>query len=99
MSSKGSKASALGWITIAYVVCVAAGYASLVSLNLVEPWNAFVADVVATVVIFGFSLAFKNSSFYDAYWGVIPPLLAMWWFEQHAEGIDITRAYLVIALV
>ena len=27
----------------------------------------------------GFSLAFGNSSFYDAYWSVAPPLIAWYW--------------------
>ena len=94
-----NKTSALGLITVAYVICVAAGLAVLVDFNIAAPWDAFVADIVATVVIFAFSLAFKNSSFYDAYWSVIPPLLAIWWFEHQTPGIDTTRAYLVIALV
>jgi steroid 5-alpha reductase family enzyme len=36
----------------------------------------------ATVVIFGFSRWFNNSSFYDAYWSIIPPLLALYWSTQ-----------------
>jgi len=36
----------------------------------------FLADVAATVVVFGFSRAFDNSSFYDAYWSVMPIVLA-----------------------
>lgn len=94
-----NKASALGLITVAYVACVGAGLAVLMDFNIVAPWDAFAADVVATIVIFAFSLAFKNSSFYDAYWSVIPPLLALWWFAHRAPEIDLTRAYLVIALV
>ena len=37
------------------------------------------ADVVATLVIFGWSYAYDNSSFYDAYWSVIPPAIAVYW--------------------
>lgn len=94
-----NKTSALGLITVAYVVCIAAGLAVLVNFNFVAPWDAFIADAVATVVIFGFSLAFKNSSFYDAYWSVIPPLLALWWYAHRSAGIDETRAMLVSVLV
>ena len=42
-----------------------------------------VADLIATAVIFGFSRAYRNSSVYDAYWSVIPPLLALWWMHSH----------------
>ncbi len=31
-------------------------------------YRAGLADLLATVVVFSFSLAFRNSSFYDAYW-------------------------------
>lgn len=34
------------------------------------------ADLAGTLVIFAFSLLFSNSSFYDAYWSVAPPLIA-----------------------
>lgn len=50
-------------------------------------------------MIFGFSFKYKNSSFYDAYWSVIPPLLAVYWYWAHDLGVDATRATVVIALV
>ena len=62
-------------------------------------WTALIADVVATVVIFGFSLRYRNSSFYDAYWSVIPPLLMIYWMVCHSESIDNPRSWLVLALV
>ena len=34
--------------------------------------DTLIADVLATVVVFAFSRAHRNSSFYDAYWSVIP---------------------------
>ncbi|MCB9557808.1 MAG: DUF1295 domain-containing protein [Deltaproteobacteria bacterium] len=39
-------------------------------------WAAFVADIVATLLVFGASLRFRNSSLYDPYWSVAPPLIA-----------------------
>lgn len=87
-------------ILLAYVLCVAAGGAVLCYAGLPQPWDALAADVVATFVIFGFSLAYRNSSFYDAYWSVIPPLLAVYWyFANTAAGINEARAMLVMALV
>src|SRR3546814_9121630 len=88
------KTSALALITLAYIACIAAGAAVLYGLHLPALWDTLVADVVATIVIFAFSRAFKNSSFYDAYWSVIPPLLAIYWFTTRAPGIDMTRAVL-----
>jgi steroid 5-alpha reductase family enzyme len=82
------------------VACLAAAGVLLWRWALPAPWNAWMADVVATLVIFGFSRFYRNSSFYDAYWSVIPPLLAVYWFCADAvPGIDQTRAMLVLALV
>jgi steroid 5-alpha reductase family enzyme len=96
----GSKSSALGLITVAYILCIAAAAAVLWWGGLPQPWDAFAADVAATVVIFAFSRKYRNSSFYDAYWSVIPPLLAVYWYWANPQaGIDATRAALVIGLV
>ncbi|WP_028081822.1 DUF1295 domain-containing protein [Solimonas soli] len=94
-----SKHTALALIAIAYVAAVAAAAAILLGTALPAPWDALLADVVATVVVFVFSRRYRNSSFYDAYWSVIPPLLALWWLGHRAAGIDMTRAVLVVVLV
>lgn len=94
------KTSALGIVTFAYLACIAAAALALYLFELPQPWNAFAADVVATVVIFGFSRRFRNSSFYDPYWSVIPPLLAVYWYGANAAAsVDPVRAALVIGLV
>jgi steroid 5-alpha reductase family enzyme len=94
------KASALGLVTFAYLACIAAAAATLYLLQLPQPWNAFAADSVATVVIFAFSRRYRNSSFYDPYWSVIPPLLAVYWYCANATaGVDAARAALVTGLV
>ena len=39
----------------------------------------FTLDVLATLVIFLFSLLFNNSSLYDPYWSLAPPLIMLFW--------------------
>ena len=34
------------------------------------------ADIIATIIIFSFSMVMKNSSVYDPYWSVTPPVIA-----------------------
>ncbi|MFW5888810.1 MAG: DUF1295 domain-containing protein [Bacillota bacterium] len=41
--------------------------------------NSFIADLAMTIVVFGFSLLTKNSSVYDPYWSVIPPVIILGW--------------------
>lgn len=74
----------MAMIALAYLVAIAAACAWLIlGPDTSHLWlDALIADVVGTVVIFGFSRAYRNSSVYDAYWSVAPPLLlAYWWIE------------------
>lgn len=59
---------------------------------------AFIADVIATVVVFIFSTLFKNASLYDPYWSVAPPLVAWYWIATgiHSFAAD---AMLIVILV
>ena len=59
-----------------------------------------VADVAATLVIFAFSTAFRNSSFYDPYWSVAPVVIAVYWAAAPTvSGVDIVRQLFVVLLV
>ncbi|MCG5434021.1 DUF1295 domain-containing protein [Mycobacterium sp. MYCO198283] len=94
------KARSLAWITVAYVVAVgaAAGWLAWGPATGRLWLDTLVADVLATLVIFGFSRALRNSSCYDAYWSVIPPLLlGYWWYAS--DDVDALRATLLAVLV
>ncbi|MGC6511829.1 MAG: DUF1295 domain-containing protein [Parvibaculales bacterium] len=85
---------------LAYAVVIAGGYAAVVYLEQGLLMNGFWADIVGTVIIFAFSRVYKNSTFYDAYWSVIPPLLAVYWACAYAgTGADLGRQALVLGLV
>ncbi len=60
--------------------------------------DTLIADLLATLVIFGFSRVHHNSSFYDAYWSVVPPLLLFYWWAQ-SDGVDTLRFWLVAVVV
>jgi hypothetical protein len=72
-----SKAGALRLVTVAYLIAIAVAAAWLAwGPRTGQLWlDTLIADVLATVVVFAFSRAYRNSSFYDAYWSVVPPLL------------------------
>lgn len=96
-----SKVASLWRVAIAYLIAIGIGAAWL----LVGPdtkwlWlDALIADVLATLVIFGASRLHRNSSFYDAYWSVIPPLLALWWWLEADAGVDGMRWGLLAAVM
>lgn len=94
------KLTGLLHIIFAYIVTLGVAWGALEVLDQSPLWNMFWADIAATVAIFVFSRLYKNSSFYDAYWSVIPPLMALYWtMAATAQGIDMTRAWLVVILV
>ena len=94
------KIRGLHHITFAYIVTLGLAWGAVEVLDQSPLWNMFWADIAATVAIFVFSRLYKNSSFYDAYWSVIPPLIALYWtMAATAQGIDMTRAWLVVILV
>ena len=101
MPHSADRSRAFLWIWIAYLAAVAA--ALLVGLALAgrHPLEiVFAADLVATLVVFGFSFAFGNSSFYDPYWSVAPPAIALAFaFGAEPGAAEPARQALVIALI
>ena len=86
-----------------YVVAGAAALGTALLLRHHHPITvAFVADLVATLVIFLLSMVLANSSLYDPYWSVAPPVVAVAWAAaapDHLGGGATARQWLVIALV
>ena len=68
-------------IGIIYLIAILLGYFVFITLNkgLHELVALFLADVVATVVVWGFGLFYKNVSVYDPYWSVAPPVMFTIW--------------------
>jgi steroid 5-alpha reductase family enzyme len=96
-----SKAASLTRVLLAYVVAVAVGAAWLyLGPDTGQLWlDGLIADLLATLVIFGFSRVHHNSSFYDAYWSVLPPLLAIYWWSESTPDVNELRAWLVIGVI
>ena len=60
---------------------------------------AALADFAATLVVFCFSVAFRNSSFYDPYWSVAPPVIGLYFALVAPPGALPGRQVLVLACV
>ena len=99
-----AKARALLLVTVAYVVAVAVAAVWLAwGPRTGGLWlDTLIADVLATLVVFAFSRAYRNSSFYDAYWSVVPPLLFGYWWWQGPVGLHgpgALRCWLLAVLI
>src|SRR4051812_33220775 len=96
-----TRAQSLLRVSLAYVVAAAvAGLWLYAGPDTAALWlDSLIADVLATVVVFGFSRFYGNSSFYDPFWSVAPPLLALYWWAEGEPGGDTTRTVLVFAVI
>ncbi len=94
------KTKGLLTVLTAYVIAVILGFISLkFSSNLSSMMQILIADIIATFVIYSFSVYFKNSSFYDPYWSVIPPFIAFFWLAKSNYVINTPSILLMTAVL
>lgn len=96
-----SKTESITRVFVSYVFAFGAGGAwFFLGPDTPHLWlDGLIADLIATAVVFAASRLHRNSSFYDAYWSVLPPLLMLaWWIESDVPADD-PRAWLVMVVV
>jgi steroid 5-alpha reductase family enzyme len=95
------KAASLARISVVYVVAFAVGFAWLMwGPHTGRLWlDSLIADVLATLVVFAASRFYRNSSCYDAYWSVLPPLLTLYWWIHSSPDTNQVRSALVTTLI
>ena len=95
-----TKTKGLLTVLFAYIMAIGLGYLSIsYTLHLGDMFQVFIADIIATFVIYGFSVAYKNSSFYDPYWSVIPPFILLFWVWKQDFVLSGTSSLLIYAMV
>lgn len=93
------KSAALGVVAAVYVVAAVIGWIVVEVFSSRHPIEAyFYADVVATAVVFAGSMLLRNSSVYDPYWSVAPPLIVLGWLLVEQAGVGLRQA-LVLGLL
>jgi len=58
-------------------------------------------DILATLVIFLFSVVFNNSSLYDPYWSLVPPLIMLFWVfnAQTFEALTLMQIIILSTVI
>ena len=95
-----SKVLSLLVILLIYVIAVFIGIATFNTLD----WESLiykllVANVVATLFIFGVGLLLKNASLYDPYWSVAPPILLILTHIHLETSLNTVRFFIYIGLI
>lgn len=94
------RAGSLALCAVAYLVAAVVAVLVLRWLDDLHPIVAVaVADVAATLVVFGFSVALDNSSVYDPYWSVAPLLIGLYFAFEASDGASRLRRVVVLVLV
>src|SRR4051812_13155107 len=98
-----SRSTAFALVTGCYAVAGAIAGVTAIALRHHHPITvAFIADLVATAVVFALSMVLANSSLYDPYWSVAPPAIAIAWAVTAPQGLssgEIARQVVVLILV
>lgn len=81
-------------VTAVYILAAVVGVITYRALAYSWWINLLIADVIATVATFIFSLIFRNASVYDPYWSVQPPVILV----AFALGKDLT-AFGILLLI
>lgn len=95
-SFKKNPAASFIAVTAVYVLAAIAGIFCYRALPFDWWLNLLLADVIATVLTFLFSLLFQNASVYDPYWSV-QPMVILYAFAI-GRPLDLTRVLLLIAV-
>jgi steroid 5-alpha reductase family enzyme len=87
---------ARAYLTCASAYAIAIGAGAIVFATVEDDLlGAALGDAAATVVVFAFSVALANSSMYDPYWSVAPPVLLVAWLSDEIS----IRTWIAGALV
>jgi len=87
-------------VATAYLMALGAGWVTILFAPIEDPLRlTLAADVAATLVIFGWSVVYDNSSFYDAYWSVIPIAIVLYWVTLAEPSVPSLRVAGVLFVV
>ena len=81
MTRNYSKATSMAIMAVIYCIAIAIGCLTFdkASSSMPEIWAFLLADVVATIFVWGMGLVYENVSVYDPYWSVAPPVMFTAW--------------------
>jgi len=80
------KVKDLLYILVIYLIALFAAVVTLKYAPIDDVlWKTVLADVVATIIVFLFSVVYKNSSVYDPYWSAAPVVIVIYWLFNSAQ--------------
>ena len=93
---KQSRTASFIVVAVVYIIATVVGVLTYNALDFEWYLSLLIADTVATVVTFLFSIIFKNASVYDPYWSVQPPVILVAF--AIAKGLNVFGTLLLIVV-
>ena len=94
---KGSRKRSFLMVALVYLVAICGGIVVYDMLPFNFAINLLIADIVATLITFLYSVVFGNASVYDPYWSVAPIVIVC--YEAISCGFNFVSALVFIAVV
>jgi steroid 5-alpha reductase family enzyme len=88
-------------LLVVFFIYIGAYATGVFAVQLLRPYalhfltELAIVSLASTLVLFGFSRAFKNSSIYDAYWSIAPLVYINFWLKRSDDGADIFRQIII----
>jgi steroid 5-alpha reductase family enzyme len=100
VEAEKKKRRGLTLVALAYMTALAAAWATLAFVPIEGLlYRTLAANLVATLVIFGWSVAHDNSSFYDAYWSLGPIAIILYWMNAVEISTPTLRTWGVLLVI
>lgn len=95
-----SRLTGFAVVVAAYLLAAVVGAGAVAALPGWHPlWVTLVADVAATVAVFAVAMVVGNSSLYDPYWSVAPPVIAVAWVVAEPGGVAARQGAVVVLML
>ncbi len=99
---KGNKRKGLLICLFAYITAGIMVWLVYDAISIFHPLLIVITlDILATLVIFLFSMMFNNSSLYDPYWSLVPPLIMLFWVfnAQTLEALTLMQILILSTVI
>jgi steroid 5-alpha reductase family enzyme len=100
-SAKNNKILSFFIVFVIYVLAFLAGFLvyAVLKYKINILLTTFIADVAATLVVWGAGLVFKNSSVYDPYWSVAPAVIVPFWVIIKKTELSASVVLILVVLI
>lgn len=89
-------------LLIVLAICIIAFFAGLLVFKLTSGMHilvsTFLADIAATMIVWGFGILFLNSSVYDPYWSIAPVIIVPFWIMIEGTSLSITDILFILVI-